>query len=83
MPNSYEVLSQVSGLPLSEMKSIWEQVKANAATLDACAGPHDFQRLEERLLSKYRCTRCGGTVDGTDKLWYERGLKHGKDPFGA
>ena len=85
MPDGYEVLSKVSGLPVSEINEIWQQVKANAKTLDECGGPHDFQSLDPgKPLAKYRCTVCGGTVDGTDKLWYERGLKDArKEAAGA
>ena len=79
MPSNYEILSQVTGLPMSEMQKIWQEVKANAKTLDECGGPHDFQSQDPgKPLAKYRCTKCGGVVDGTDKLWYERGLEHGR-----
>lgn len=75
-----EILGAVSGLGKVEVKKIWEQVKANLKRLDECVGPHDFQRLalETKLMFRFRCTKCGGEIEGDNRSWYERGLKHGR-----
>lgn len=69
-------LSEVSGIPQSEVKQIWEQVQANHRTLEACVRPHDFQPLGERpLFDRFKCSRCGGEVDGINARWYTDGLR--------
>jgi hypothetical protein len=73
-----EILGQVSGLGRSEVQKIWGEVKANSARLDACVGPHDFQRAEERLGARFTCTKCGGTADASAVHWYQGGLVHGR-----
>lgn len=68
-------------LTKSDYQAIWEEVKANHAALDACVGPHDFSIEHERmgtLVRKYRCTKCGGTIDSIDRTWYLSGLAHGR-----
>ena len=43
--NGVAVMADVSGLTQESVKSIWRQVKANAALLDACQR-HDFVPAE-------------------------------------
>ncbi len=65
----------------SESMALWESVKANHATLDACVGPHDFSVEADRvgrLVRRYRCTKCQGTIDHVDRIWYQRGVEHGR-----
>lgn len=57
-------------------KEIFEKVKANQAKLAIC-NKHNFQRMYEKVFSKYQCTKCGGTVDGINAIWYIRGLVDG------
>ncbi len=74
-----ETVSRVTGLSQADIKTLWEQVKANHKLLDECKG-HDFSRPFEKrgeMVVKWQCSRCGGTVDGQAKRWYERGLQHG------
>ena len=87
-----DTITQVTGLSPKVQDEIFEQVKANRAKLDACAGPHAFLLCiprgsccpvatptpQQRFGAKWRCTKCGGDVDGVYKIWYELGLKHGK-----
>lgn len=65
---------------------IIEDVKANLARLDGCAGPHRLAlvpdpKREAQGLSllgrKYFCSTCGGTMDAAAALWYARGLRAG------
>lgn len=77
MANAREVLSQVSGIPEREINEIWEQVKANHARLDSCAGPHDFSiegRKQGQLVRDWQCSKCGGTLDSVNVQWYRKGL---------
>lgn len=73
--NGVAVMSDVSGLPRESILSIWHQVKANAALLDACS-LHDFKPAEPGHRSR-RCMHCGGTVGLSEVLWYERGIQAG------
>lgn len=62
-------------------KRLSEQVKKNRETLMNCK-QHDFSidLTPERVLGKrWKCAECGGEVEGSEKHWYELGLKHGKD----
>lgn len=63
----------------AEAQAIWEQVKANGARLDGCAGPHEFQDTtpDKPIGKRYRCSKCTGEVEGSNVRWYEAGLKHG------
>lgn len=64
-----------------EAKKIFEEVQANHKRLDECAGPHDFQDdLSSRvgtLVRRQKCSKCGGSIDALDSIWYRRGLEHG------
>lgn len=67
-----------------EAKAIFEQVKANHAKLAACKGPHNFQTYGDqnsplRAFKKKRCELCLGELNELDVIWYERGLKHGRE----
>jgi len=72
-----------------EMLALWEEVKANSKRLVDCSGPHDFVGIEAelqgetkdggKLYRRYVCTKCGGKILSHDKLWYERGLQHGRE----
>ena len=66
----------------AEAKALWEKVQANHRTLASCAGPHDFSDdlSPARTIGKrWRCTRCGGEVDGVARSHYQDGLKHGRE----
>ena len=55
---------------------------ANAARLDACAGPHDFERHRDggtlARLGLWRCALCDGETDSKGRHWYETGRTHGR-----
>lgn len=66
-----------------DMQKIWEEVKANHKALNECPGPHDFVSMGAagefvKPNSKFRCTKCNGTVDHHAYHWYTLGMKHGK-----
>lgn len=76
--NGYEVLEKVTGIPKSEQIKIMEDIQRNRQTLESCSR-HDFSEEVEqphRINKKWKCSRCGGIVDYSEKLWYERGLAH-------
>jgi len=64
------------------IKQIWRDVKANHDKLDKCEGPHEFKPIPvegKTLVRDYLCSKCGGKIDAIHKIWYERGLEHGKN----
>lgn len=67
-------------MPKMDTQQILRDVKANLAKLDHCPGPHVFQPfvIPHRTFPRYRCAICGGEVEGTNKLWYEKGLAHAR-----
>lgn len=74
-------LARVSGLNRSDVLAIWEEVKANTQKLEACPGPHEFTQDDDpsrEVFKRWRCAKCGGVVNVEGKLWYERGLAHGR-----
>lgn len=77
--SAIDVISRVTGLSKETMQDIWTQVRANRKLLDECKG-HDFSLPFDKrgeMVVKWKCSKCGGTVDTSDKRWYEAGLKHG------
>jgi hypothetical protein len=74
--NALEVLQAASGIPMPEVKAIWESVKANQAKLDQCPR-HEFTKQGEGMRATYTCRHCGGTVRPIEHKWYQQGLKHG------
>ncbi len=71
-----KVLGELSGLGTTEVKKIWEQVKANELVLRACAVPHDFGPVANDR--QCECSKCHGTLHATDVHWYNLGLEHGR-----
>lgn len=64
---------------VTNVKSIWDSAKKNLETLDACAGPHEWEPIINPVgIKKFRCKKCGGDLDANEKYWYEKGLAHGK-----
>ena len=67
-----------------------EFYQENEARLAGCA-EHDFRAHRgptgglRRGPSKarWRCSRCDGEVSGTARLWYWRGLQHGRAAQGV
>lgn len=63
-------------------KEIYRKVEANRLLLDSC-NRHWFTKDVSKeeghtiLHQKWQCFYCNGIVSLSDKLWYERGLKHG------
>lgn len=86
----YDKITQVTGLSKAVQDEVWQEVKINNERLNGCPGPHDFSVCLDRHTKQpvdnptpaqkfgayWRCTRCHGRVSGTDKSWYEKGLKH-------
>jgi hypothetical protein len=81
MTKSLDDIGQLVGLAPGEALAIWEQEKANKAKLDRCA-LHQFRLTEHvdanpitRGRLRFTCLHCGGTLQYTNILWYERGAK--------
>jgi hypothetical protein len=78
--NFFDTMEKVSGIPKEEQMGILDEVKTNIQSLNSCVKPHDFKVVdEEKLFSKYKCIKCGGTVDHMQAMWYQRGLKDATD----
>lgn len=75
-----DALSSVSGVSRDKIKAIAEEVKANRIKLDGCHGPHRFTIPVGRreFADDFVCEVCGGWVSSIHKLWYEKGLEHGR-----
>lgn len=54
---------------------LYAQVQANVKALESCPGPHEFEREDVR---HSRCKKCGGVADVLAIIWYNSGLKHGR-----
>ena len=66
-----------------EAKAIFQSIQENSRRLSECSGPHDFSEIvasdhASLAFQKKRCTKCKGTLNALDVLWYERGLNHGR-----
>lgn len=63
----------------AELKRLWDEVRANSAVLDGCAGPHVFRPLPPAfgpVPTDYHCEKCGGHVPHVAYFWYEKGRTH-------
>lgn len=59
-----------------DRQSLLASVQENNRILNACE-IHDFTRDENRLGSRYTCSRCNGSADGRAANWYRKGVAHG------
>lgn len=78
--NGYEIIEKFTGISKDEQMKIMEAIRHNNQLLESCER-HDFSEEIPHpmggLRTKWKCTRCGGTVDYSEKKWYELGLTHG------
>jgi hypothetical protein len=80
-----EQMERMTGGRLTKdmVSETFDQAKANMDTLNACKGPHEFERIEEDGVRRtgFCCKICGGIVNATSAMWYRKGLQHaGKGP---
>ena len=75
--NGVTAMAEMSGLTPDTVKSLWAEVKANHAKLEACP-LHDFEPATPGT-RKRRCRNCGGEVGTIEVSWYEAGLRAGAD----
>lgn len=75
--NGHEFIEKLTGIPKDEQLKIMEDVRNNQKLLDNCC-LHDFsiQIPQNSIVSKWKCTNCGGIVGDTEKRWYEKGIQH-------
>lgn len=64
-----------------EAYKLFQKVKANRDLLTNCK-KHSFdKRVENEYYpapsQKWQCSNCKGIVGLTEKVWYEKGLRHG------
>jgi len=71
-----KALGKMSGLSVSAIKDIWEDVKKNHSLLDSCSYHIFVNHPSPNMSRKYICNNCKGIVDTTQKVWYEKGIDH-------
>lgn len=64
------------------VRAIHGEIIANMKLLQACSHPHDLERVPDPArpgspFAKWRCKKCGGTMDNVRGNAYLEGLKHG------
>lgn len=78
MATAREVIEQLTGIKPADTDSIFAQVKANSAKLNAC-GYHDFVEMpgqKDKVFGKrYHCIHCGGDVDCHAFYWHKQGRR--------
>lgn len=82
--NGYEMLEKLTGITKEEQMKIMEDIRNNNKLLESC-NLHDFSievPQKHTILSKWKCSNCGGIVDSTQKQWYEKGLNHANQKGG-
>lgn len=62
------------------LSGILTEVRENLRLLELCKR-HSFEPIEStppgrRIFTKWRCSACGGVVDGAARNWYLRGIEH-------
>lgn len=68
-------LGELTGLGRETMVSLWEEVKANHAKLNACPW-HEFEPIMQLATKpRYRCLNCGGEVDASAYHWHKQGRR--------
>ncbi len=75
--NGVSALSELTGIDQAEIAKIAAEVKVNQTRLSTCPY-HEFELHEQGPIVsrwKYRCTRCGGTINGSDYRWHELGRR--------
>ena len=77
--NGYEVLEKLSGIPKTEQMKIMENIRENRRKLESC-NLHDFSievpKPYRKICPDYKCSKCGGIVEWSEKSWYEKGFEH-------
>jgi hypothetical protein len=81
MPDLFDSVAKITGVKMTpEIRAVLDDVTRNVSVLETCS-KHDFSIPEtppNSMLSRFKCSRCGGTVRGTEKRWYEFGLNHAR-----
>lgn len=76
-----DVLAKLSGIPENEVSGIYEAVRNNQEKLESCKR-HNFNidMVPHTTFNKtWKCTRCGGKVNSSERTFYELGLIHGEE----
>lgn len=65
-----------------QLKDIVKHIKENKIRLDKCS-LHSFtipipKPYNSNIIDKYKCKNCGGVVSYREKIFYEKGLEHGR-----
>jgi hypothetical protein len=75
---AHDVIKQLTGFTPADTESIFAQVKANSAKLNAC-DYHDFAEMPgqeaKKFGKRYVCTECGGEVDCHAYYWHKQGRR--------
>ena len=78
------------GFAADATNKIMADIKANTDKLNSCTGHAftiPFDRLTKKEISvpnlgcRWRCSNCGGEVDATARIWYNKGVEHAISSF--
>ena len=71
-----DILANIVG-GRDKLDEIWKQVQDNSRRQRECSY-HEFELIDNKLGSKYKCINCGCTENLTFVLAYRQGLEHGR-----
>lgn len=81
--NGVSLMSELTGMPEGEVKSLIQRVQENQHKLEACLY-HEFEQskqtspLRSITHQKYVCRNCGGEVSHQQWCWHEIGRNNTK-----
>jgi hypothetical protein len=72
-----KLLSEISGVPTTEIREMWEQTKEQSKRTAACS-LHELELQSAKPFPKYRCKNCSWIPQPAELVRYEQGLAHGR-----
>lgn len=74
--NNIDIISKLVG-GRDNLDEIWQQVQDNSKRQRECTY-HEFELIDNKFGSKYRCANCGCTEEIRFVIAYRQGLEHGR-----
>lgn len=72
-----KLLSEISGIPKTEIEDMWTKTKDQAKRTEACP-LHELELHSQKPFPRYRCKNCSWVPQPAELARYEQGLKHGR-----
>lgn len=77
---SFIDVAEQLGIKRAETDAILLAIRENNKVLESCPKPHDLSIAHEmkgtNLVTKFKCSKCGGIVRDSDRHWYVKALEH-------